>query len=159
MNNLPISWLSERINGENYRVIKDPKLCQIFWVWYWQKYFADTFKKQNVIKEIQNVDLTMPVLFRETTQNIDLQQPILKNIQYYADIVEDSTKNPPISISWLKLDYVLLVGIILLFVIGFFSSFIDKYVFLRSSDTSEISITPTTTDSWKSSNSKISISY
>lgn len=86
-----VAWSNKYYNNELCYVLKNEIYCKVFWIDLWYHNLHEKFKKQNMITNIENQDLTLPVIISPNLQLINAP-PIIQNVNYYSG--ERITKTP-----------------------------------------------------------------
>lgn len=78
----PYAWRYEVINYVGFYTLRNSIYCQIFWLQLWYNDMAIRFQQQNMIRAVDNLDLTLPVFIDENL-TLHMAEPIVQSIDYY----------------------------------------------------------------------------
>lgn len=106
-------WNYETIDGKNMYTIRDEVECKQFWLRFWKDIMVEKFKKQKMITNLSNVDLSRPVMVLEENRNMINLQPSIQSIAYYADEVTPETYTPPFVLTKINCITVVFIYIII----------------------------------------------
>ncbi|UBZ25570.1 PIF-6 [Crangon crangon nudivirus] len=117
-NIIPVAqWSYKIIDNVECFHIKNPVYCNVFWVDMWYYYLAEKFKMQAMVTNLQDQDLTVPVIL-----SVDLRlisAPIsLQNVYYYATQTVTTAVATPFIINISSTSVLIISLIVFLCIIG-----------------------------------------
>lgn len=92
----PLTFVYRSVQDEGCYVIPDAKERKLFWIDWYKNYFAEKFKNQKYITNIETVDLERAVVINAKTQQLDLP-PNLKAIIHLATVKDPLQFNTKIN--------------------------------------------------------------
>lgn len=108
------AWTYEIINSAPHYTVRNADFANVFWVDLWYNVLAERFRSQNVIKRIELLDLTLPVVLTERLELVSAQ-PVLENIVYYGGL--DVEEKPTLLLN-ASMSYVLLLSLVVFLAIA-----------------------------------------
>ena len=105
------SWKYEIINNKACNTIRNITYTHLFWLDLWQNVLSQLFKNQQMIRTIEEIDMSRPVIITENLELISCQ-PIINNIAYFSTVSLSNGYNPfllNISIGNITTIYIMLV--------------------------------------------------
>lgn len=79
-------WRNELLDGENVYTIRQNAQCVDFWMCLWATELQQRFSDQQIIKKIDTVDLSRPVIIKEGTLELIRLAPTIQSILRYSSI-------------------------------------------------------------------------
>lgn len=132
---VPISsllWTEEVIDGVPYIVLKNPTLCQVFWMFVWRHKLAEEFRAQKVYTLLEYVDLSRAVYINPSNGTVISSPKSANSINYFAYANKQDHYFDNMLFSKLGLVPLIILFIIVTISMIVFSSLASKHDFLTS---------------------------
>ena len=111
------SWKYEIINNKTCATIRNKQYASLFWLDLWQNILSQLFKNQEMIRTVEEIDMTRPIIITENLELISCQ-PVVNNIVYFSSLVLSNSYNPfflNITIGNIIVIYIISLLIVMLF--------------------------------------------
>lgn len=89
----PSAWKLTKENNEVVYVLTDPTYTNMFWLYMWNKVFADLYRRQNQVQLFRGYDVTIPVYISLPSYKLINLPQTLQNIIYYSTFDSDYKPN------------------------------------------------------------------
>lgn len=77
------AWFLKYFDGKQCFMIRNENYCRVFWLDLWYNVLAEKFKNQNMISQLENIDLTLPVILDSNLYLVNAPK-IIQNIDYFS---------------------------------------------------------------------------
>lgn len=80
----PVKWSLKTIGYKTYQTVNNQTDTQLFWIDFLRLVFIQKFRAQKGLTELQNIDITQPILIDPETLDIQLPDQ-METVAYFAN--------------------------------------------------------------------------